>query len=129
MQPQQQQENFGVVRRALDIEDYIDIARRHRGWILGPTFAALVLSVVGAYLWPDTYRSTAALRVMSPVMPENLMQSPVSSTLGDRINSMATSIKSRTVLQTIISTYDLYPTEIKRKTQERFRPFVLIPSA
>ena len=52
MQPQQQQqqESFGVVRRPLDIEDYIDIARRHRGWILGPTFAALVLSVVGALI-------------------------------------------------------------------------------
>ena len=53
----QQAESFGVVRRALDIEDYIDIARRHRGWILGPAFAALVVSVIGAYLWPDTYRS------------------------------------------------------------------------
>ena len=102
MQPQQQQqENFGVVRRPLDIEDYIDIVRRHRGWILGPMFASLVLSVVGAYLWPDTYRSSASLRVQSPVMPENLMQSPVSSTLNDRINSMASGIKSRTVLQTI----------------------------
>jgi len=110
----QQQENFGVVRRALDIEDYIDIARRHRGWILGPTFAALVISVVGAHLWPDTYRSQASLRVMSPVMPENLMQSPVSSTLNERINSMASSIESRTVLQTIISTYDLYPSDMKR---------------
>ena len=112
---QQQQENFGIVRRALDIEDYIDIARRHRGWILGPTFAALVLSVVGAYLWPDTYRSTATLRVVSPVMPDNIMQSPVSSTLNERINSMMASIKSRTVLQTIISTFDLYPSEVKRK--------------
>lgn len=118
MQAQQQQENFGVVRRALDIEDYIDIARRHRSWILGPTFAALVLSVVGAYLWPDTYRSNASLRVQSPVMPDNIMQSPVSSTLNERINSMAASIKSRTVLQTIISTYDLYPSDVKRKPIE-----------
>ena len=117
-QQQQQQDQFGVVRRALDIEDYIDIARRHRGWILGPTFAALVLSVVGAYLWPDTYRSTATLRVVSPVMPDNIMQSPVSSTLNERINSMMASIKSRTVLQTIISTYDLYPSDVKRRPIE-----------
>ena len=113
-QQNQQQDGFGVVRRALDIEDYIDIVRRHRGWILGPMFGALVLSVVGAYLWPDTYRSSASLRVLSPVMPENLMQSPVSSTLNERINSMASSIKSRTVLQTIIGTYDLYPSDVKR---------------
>ena len=115
---QQQQDNFGVVRRALDIEDYIDIARRHRGWILGPTFAALVMSVVGAHLWPDTYRSTATLRVVSPVISEAMLQSAVSSTLNERINSMMASVKSRTVLQTIISTYDLYPSEVKRKPIE-----------
>ena len=118
MQVQQQQENFGIVRRPLDIEDYIDIARRHRGWILGPAFAALVLSVVGAYIWPDTYRSRGSLRVQAPVMPGNLMESAFSSTLNDRINSMAANIKSRTVLQTIISTYDLYPTDVKRKPIE-----------
>ena len=100
------QENFGIVRRSLDVEDYIDIARRHRGWILGPAFAALVLSVVGAYLWPDTYQSKAALRVQSPMLPENFMQSPVSTTLNERINSMASTILSRTVLQTIISTFE-----------------------
>lgn len=111
---QAQAENFGVVRRALDIEDYIDVARRHRGWIMGPAFAALVISVIGAYLWPDTYRSTAALRVQSPVMPDNIMPTAVSSTLNERINSMASTIKSRTVLQTIISTYELYPSDVKR---------------
>ena len=46
------------------------------------------------------------------------MQSPVSSTLNERINSMASTILSRTVLQTIISTYDLYPTESKRRPIE-----------
>lgn len=117
-QQQQQQDNFGIVRRALDIEDYIDIARRHRGWILGPTFAALVVSVVGAYLWPDTYRSSASLRVQNPVITDSLVQSPISSTLNERINSMASSIKSRTVLQTIIGTYNLYPSEVKRKPIE-----------
>ena len=36
-----------VSRRALDIEDFIDILRRHKAWIFGPTFAALVIAVVG----------------------------------------------------------------------------------
>ena len=50
----QAQDSFGVTRRALDVEDYIDILRRHKGWIFGPAFLALVASVVGVYLWPDT---------------------------------------------------------------------------
>ena len=41
----QAQDTFSVPRRALDVEDYIDIARRHKAWILGPLFAALVVSV------------------------------------------------------------------------------------
>ena len=27
----------------MDVEDYFDIIRRHKAWILGPTFAALVI--------------------------------------------------------------------------------------
>jgi hypothetical protein len=28
-----------ISRRTLDLEDYIDIARRHAGWIAGPVLA------------------------------------------------------------------------------------------
>jgi uncharacterized protein involved in exopolysaccharide biosynthesis len=38
----------------MDIEDYIDILRRHRSWIRGPAFVGLVASVVIAFLWPNT---------------------------------------------------------------------------
>ena len=49
MQPN---DTYSVPRRALDVEDYIDIIRRHRGWIFGPFLFAIVVSVVGVYLWP-----------------------------------------------------------------------------
>ena len=32
-------ENYSTPRRTLDVEDYIDIARRHDGWIAGTTYA------------------------------------------------------------------------------------------
>ena len=35
-----------ISRRSLDLEDYIDIARRHVAWILGPAYAGLVVSIV-----------------------------------------------------------------------------------
>ena len=41
-------------RRQPDIEDYIDMLRRYRSWIIGPMFAGLVISVVVAFFWPDT---------------------------------------------------------------------------
>src|SRR5215467_13751475 len=74
MQPQ---DTLAASRRPLDVEDYIDILRRHKGWILGPIFAALVVSVVVAFLWPDTYVSTAVIRVVPPQVPENLVATNV----------------------------------------------------
>ena len=35
-----------VSRRPPDVEDYIDMLRRYRSWIIGPTFAGLVIAVV-----------------------------------------------------------------------------------
>ena len=29
-------DSFNISRRTLDVEDYIDILRRHKGWIFGP---------------------------------------------------------------------------------------------
>ena len=79
MQPQ---DGLATSRRPLDIEDYIDILRRHKAWILGPVFAALVVSVVAAFLWPDTYVSTAVIRVVPPqVMPESLVATNTSGDL------------------------------------------------
>ena len=114
----QAQDTYGVVRRALDLEDYLDILRRHKAWIVGPLFALTILSVVGAYLWPDTFESEASLKVVSPTLDNNLAASPISSTLSDRINSMASTILSRTVLLTIIQAHDLYPRDMKRLPPE-----------
>ena len=61
MQPQP--DYLNVPRRALDVEDYIDILRRHWVWIAGPTFAGLVIAVVAAFLWPDTFVSHAVMRI------------------------------------------------------------------
>src|SRR3984885_13836042 len=67
------QDTLAATRRSLDIEDYIDILRRHKAWVLRPVFAALGVSVVVAFLWPDTYISSAVIRVVPPQVPENLV--------------------------------------------------------
>src|SRR5918912_1160509 len=105
----QVQDSFTVPRRPLDVEDYIDIARRHKGWIFGPLFAALVASVVGAFLWPDTYVSSATIKVIPQVIPENYVQSNVNQLMSDRIASIAQQVISRPNLTSIITTHGLYP--------------------
>src|SRR5579871_1047441 len=107
-------EGFSVQRRALDVEDYIDIVRRHKGWIFGPFLFTLVASVVGVYLYPDTYVSEGVIKIVPQQVPQNMVQPAVNSEMSDRIFAMAQSIESRTVLTSIINTFGLYKKETSR---------------
>src|SRR6185436_3062871 len=107
-------ENFDIPRRTLDVEDYIDILRRHKSWVFGPFLLTLVASVVGVYFWPDRYESTAIIKIVPQQVPQNMVQSSVTQDMLDRINSMAATVLSRSVLTTIINNNDLYPSQRKR---------------
>jgi polysaccharide biosynthesis transport protein len=110
MQPH---EGVSVPRRPLDVEDYIDIVRRHRGWIFGPLLLILAGTVVGVYLMPDTYVSQATVKVQPQQVPENMVQAAVNQEMTDRISSMSQTILSRTTLTIIINNFGLYPRERK----------------
>lgn len=111
MQPVPVDNYTAIPKRALDIEDYLDILRRHKAWILGPTFAALVIAVVVAFFWPDTYVSAAIIRVVPPLVPENYVPTNVNSEISQRVNAMYQTIKSRQSLLSMITTMNLYPRE------------------
>lgn len=111
-------EGFSVARRALDVEDYIDILRRHKGWIFGPFLFTLVASVVGVHLWPDSYRSRAMVQIKPQQVPQNMVQSAVNQSMTDRINTMTNQILSRNVLTTVIRNYGLYESEQSRQPFE-----------
>jgi polysaccharide chain length determinant protein (PEP-CTERM system associated) len=102
----------------MDVEDYVDILRRHKSWMAGPAFAALVFSVVVAFLWPDTYESEAMVQVIAPQVPERFVQSNVNSEMSQRINQMAQTVKSRANLINIIQSNNLYRTELQHKPLE-----------
>ena len=103
--------DYNIPRRTLDVEDFIDVVRRHRGWIFGPFLFTVVASVVGVYLYPDSYLSQAVVKIVPQQVPQNMVQSAINQQMSDRINSMAQTILSRTVLTTIINTFNLYQRE------------------
>src|ERR1700735_5129369 len=115
MQPN---ESYNISRRALDVEDYIDVVRRHKGWIFGPFLFCLVASVVGAYLWPDTYVSEGIIKVEPQQLPKNLVQEVITQDMLDQINSMEGEIESRATLTNIMTTYNLYLKERSREAPE-----------
>jgi len=115
-----QQGYVSVSRRPPDIEDYIDILRRYRSWIIGPTFAGLVIAVVVAFLWPDTFVSTAVMRITPQQISERLVPSNISTQMAERLLAMQQQIESRTSLQELIQrpSLNLYPKERQRKPME-----------
>jgi polysaccharide chain length determinant protein (PEP-CTERM system associated) len=116
MQPMQ--DLLSIPRRPLDVEDYIDILRRHKSWILGPAFACLVASVVVAFMWTDTYLSEATVQVVAPQVPEKYVPSNVNSEMSSRINQMAQTVQSRANLINIIQSNNLYRGNLQRKPLE-----------
>jgi len=111
-------DNLTVSRRVPDMEDYVDMLRRQKAWIIGPMFAALVTAVVVGFLWPDTFISTAVVRVVPPQVPEAFVPSNVNMEMSQRINSMAQQILSRSTLTNIINTHGLYARDRARLPME-----------
>jgi uncharacterized protein involved in exopolysaccharide biosynthesis len=100
--------------RALDLDDYADILRRNRSWILVPLLAGLVASVVAAFLWPDTYVSTAVIRVAPPQVPESFVPANTSQDVQGRVNALVQLILNRATLTNIIHTHGLYKRKLAR---------------
>jgi polysaccharide chain length determinant protein (PEP-CTERM system associated) len=113
--------NFvSVSRRPPDIEDYIDMVRRYRSWIIAPTFAGLVIAVVVAFLANDMYRSQAVMRIVPQKVSERLVPSEITQHMTERLNQMEQEILSRSQLSSLIQQpeLDLYRKERQQKPLE-----------
>jgi polysaccharide chain length determinant protein (PEP-CTERM system associated) len=111
-------DKVSVTRRPLDFEDYLDILRRNVSWIIAPIFAGLVVSTVVAFLLQDTYVSRALIRIVPQQISDTLVQNASAQDMTDRINGMAQTILSRSVLTNLINTYGLYKSELKSEPME-----------
>lgn len=110
---QSSQQYLNISRRALDVEDYIDILRRHTSWIMGPLFAGLVISCVIAFLMQNTYVSSAVMRISPPQISEVIVPAVLNQQIAERLGQMQQEILSRTSLSELIQrpTLNLYPRE------------------
>src|SRR5271165_4575174 len=107
-------QNFvSVSRRPPDVEDYIDILRRYRSWVIGPTFAGLVISVVVAFYWPNMYVCTAAMQIKPSAVANTLMPSALTGQMAQRLQQLELQIFGRDNLINLIKkpTLDLYEKE------------------
>jgi polysaccharide chain length determinant protein (PEP-CTERM system associated) len=114
-------QNFvSVTRRPPDVEDYIDMLRRYRSWLIGPMFGGLVVAVVVAFLWPDTYVSQAIMRITPQQISDRLVPTVVNMQMQQRLTQMQQEILSRGSLTELIQrpSLDLYRKERQRYPME-----------
>ncbi|HEY3826581.1 MAG TPA: Wzz/FepE/Etk N-terminal domain-containing protein [Bryobacteraceae bacterium] len=111
---------IAISRRALDLEDYIDIARRHVGWIVGPTLAGIVIASVVAFALPNVYVSSAEMQITPPQISESIVKTTTNQLLTERINQMQSEILSRTSLSALIQDprLTLYKSDLASKPLE-----------
>ena len=109
-----------IARRTLDIEDYIDLARRHVAWIVGPTFAGLVISTVVAFSMANIYVSTAQMQITPQQISATIVPTTINQQLTERILSMENDLLSRTSLSNIIQDPRLllYKSDLESKPLE-----------
>lgn len=109
-----------VSRRALDLEDYIDVARRHASWIAGPLLAGIVISTIVAFIMPNVYVSQAEMQITPSQVSESIVKSTINQRLNERIIQMEQEILSRTSLSQIIQDprLDLYKSDRAKEPLE-----------
>jgi len=101
-----------------DLSDYIDAFRRRRGTIIAVAGVIFVLGLAAALLWPPTYQSTATILIEEQEVPQELVQSTVTSYATQRIQTISQRVMTRANLMNIIEKYNLYEDERKRETTE-----------
>ncbi len=97
---------------------YVDIALRRKWLIILPFCLAVAVTIVLCLKLPPVYRSETTILVEPQQVPENFVQSTVTGSVQDRLNTISQQILSRTRLESVIREYNLYPELQKTASME-----------
>ncbi len=105
--------------QAIDIKDYLKIIKRRSKFLVIPFVVISILSIVLSVVLPSVYRSMATILIEEQEIPSDLVRSTVTSFADQRIQVISQRIMTRPNLVEIIKKYDLYPKELKSKSEEK----------
>jgi polysaccharide chain length determinant protein (PEP-CTERM system associated) len=91
-----------------DIKKLLDMARRRICWIIIPFFIIILGGVYYYLSTPRVYKATTLIMVQAQKVPENYVQSIVSTNIQDRLRTITQQVTSRTNLENIIQDFQLY---------------------
>src|SRR5687767_6235257 len=94
-------------------EDYLEILWRRKWFVIVPFVIITLGTVIGTQFLPNRYRSDAQILIVPQQVPEDYVQSTVTTSLDQRLQAISQQIQSRTRLERIIQDLNLYPEERK----------------
>jgi len=105
-------------QKAFNSYDYIDIFLKRIWYFIIPLVLAITGTVVYLLIVPKSYRSSTMILVSPQKIPQDYVKATVTSTVEDRLQSIAQEILSRTRLEQVISEYKLYPEKSKSSSMD-----------
>lgn len=91
-----------------DIRDYIDAFRRRRTQVLVIFTVFFIITLLAAFLWPPTYRSTATILIEEQSIPSELVRSTITTYAWQRIQTISQRVMTRSTLIEIVDKHKLY---------------------
>ncbi|NND59177.1 MAG: lipopolysaccharide biosynthesis protein [Gammaproteobacteria bacterium] len=90
------------------------VLRRRKGLMIITFFSLLVISIIAAFLWPPTYRSTATILIRDQEIPRDLVPSTITSFADQRLMEIQARVVTSANLIKLIEDFDLYP-DLRRR--------------
>jgi polysaccharide chain length determinant protein (PEP-CTERM system associated) len=94
------------------------LARRHKWRIVIPALLIAAAGCAITYYLPNRYQSDTLILVVPQRVPESYVRSTVTTSIADRLQSISQQIMSRTRLENVIQTLNLYADERKTEIME-----------
>jgi polysaccharide chain length determinant protein (PEP-CTERM system associated) len=101
-----------------NISDYIEILRRRLWFIIVPFVAIILITVVYVIFAPRIYLASTMILVSPQKVPESYIHPTVTTSVAERLQSIAQEVMSRTRLEQVIAELNLYKKEAKSRTKE-----------
>jgi len=90
-------------------EDIIEIISRRRWWIIIPFCLTMIAGICLSFMLPKYYKAETLILIQPQKLPDNYVQSVVTTDVDARLNAFSRQILSRSNLEKIIKDFNLFP--------------------
>jgi polysaccharide chain length determinant protein (PEP-CTERM system associated) len=105
-------------QKSFSLHDYLDVFLRRIWYFVIPLVIILVGTVTYAVMAPKWYRSSTLVLVSPQKISPDYVKATVTSSVEDRLASIAQEILSRTRLEQVVTEFKLYPGQVKSLPME-----------